>query len=266
MLILLLVGVLTGVTTVLFGFGGGFVTVPAVYLVVGASGGAGSMHCAVATSAAVMIVNAAMATIAGARRGLLSGGYLWPMTAYIVPGAAAGAWAATRAPEAWLRLLFVVYIAVTIVDGVVRSGFVNRPHGAHPPKPLSAAEAAWSGVMIGGVASFLGVGGSVLTVPLLRRKGIAMERATACANPLSLVVAIPATVVYAITGTGGHGAGQVGQINVVAAATLLAGSLPAVTLTRRMVSVKGIPDRVHAEMYLLMLGAVLIVMIAQMAG
>jgi uncharacterized protein len=56
--VLLGVGVLTGVSTVLFGFGGGFITAPAVYVIAAAAHDGDAMHTAVATSTAVMIVNA----------------------------------------------------------------------------------------------------------------------------------------------------------------------------------------------------------------
>lgn len=59
--LLLGLGVLSGVTTALFGFGGGFVTVPVVYAV--AATGPAAMHVAVGTSAVVMLVNSLGATI-----------------------------------------------------------------------------------------------------------------------------------------------------------------------------------------------------------
>lgn len=42
--------------------------------------------------------------------------YLWPITVFIAVGAALGAITANLAPEALLHVLFVAYIAVTIVD------------------------------------------------------------------------------------------------------------------------------------------------------
>jgi uncharacterized membrane protein YfcA len=69
---LFLCGILSGVTTWLFGFGGGFVTVPLLYLLVTGEWGAQSvvgqqaMHIAVATSALVMLCSRCWR--AGARR------------------------------------------------------------------------------------------------------------------------------------------------------------------------------------------------------
>lgn len=269
-LLLFAVGCVTGFTTVIFGFGGGFVTVPAVYAAVAATGGGvaegQAMHTAVATSTAVMVVNAASATVAGARLGRLRRDYLWPITPFIAGGAALGAAAANRAPEVLLHILFVAYLAVTIVDSVVRTGFLSGPAGSAAGAPLSSAASTFGGVGIGAIASFLGVGGSVMTVPLLRRKGVAMAEATALANPLSLPVAVAGTAIYAFARSAGGHPGQVGYVSLAAAAALVAGSVPTVALAKRVLASRKIPDRVHAVAYLILLGTILIAMIATMVA
>lgn len=258
LLVLLGVGVLTGITTVLFGFGGGFVTVPAVYVIVTAAHDGDAMHTAVATSTAVMIVNAGWATVATYRQGRLQSQYLWPIVAFIGIGAALGAGAATLAPERVLHWLFVAYIAATIVDCLARSGFVGR---SAEPAPLSTAQITLGGTAIGAIASFLGVGGSVLTVPLLRRRGVDMATATSMANPLSVPVAVVGSLVYAITGPMAPGTGQLGHIDLAAAVTLLAGSLPTIAVVKRILHGRSIPDRIHAVSYVAMLGLVLVAMV-----
>jgi len=70
LLVLVFVGVAVGVTTVLFGFGGGFVTVP-IILLVDAARGPDALRIAIATSALVMVVNAVIATSA-TRRSVLA--------------------------------------------------------------------------------------------------------------------------------------------------------------------------------------------------
>ena len=94
-----------------------------------------------------------------------------------------------------------------------------------------------------------------MTVPLLRRRGRPMARAVAAANPLTLPVAVVATAVYAaLPGAGG------GTVDLLAAAALLAGSLPTIPVARRLLS--RLPDRGHAVAYvgllLVALGAVLL--------
>jgi uncharacterized membrane protein YfcA len=247
--VLVAFGCLTGVTTVLFGFGGGFLTVP----VVAATAGADPLHTAVATSAAVMVVNASWATVTQLKSGRFRREYLWPLAGFVTVGAAAGAFAADRASNALLHWLFVAYLAVTIVDTLVRRGFFT---GGESAKHLGKATSTLGGVGIGAVASFLGVGGSVMTVPLLRRRGLPMSEATAMANPLSVPIAVAGSIVYALT-PAAPAPGRLGHIDLVAAAALLIGSIPAIVFTRRLVP--RVPDRVHAVAYVALLVAVLVV-------
>lgn len=58
LIIIALAGFTTGITTVLYGFGGGFVVMPFVYQLLVRQLAGNAMHIAVATSTAVMILNA----------------------------------------------------------------------------------------------------------------------------------------------------------------------------------------------------------------
>jgi len=244
-------GCLTGVTTVLFGFGGGFLTVPAVFAFVRASAGADAMHVAVATSTAVMVVNSLTATVAQARAGRLRREYVWPLIAFVAAGALLGSLVAIGVADVVLHVAFIGYLVITIVDSLVRRGFVDL---RETRAPLGRGTVTAGGVGIGAVASALGVGGSVLTVPLLRRAGLPMAEAAAIANPLSAPVAVVGTLVYAFAASG-----PTGYVDVPAGAALLCGSLPAIAITRRVVG--RIPDRVHAIAYLGLLIAVTIAMV-----
>ncbi|MEB4613180.1 sulfite exporter TauE/SafE family protein [Leucobacter sp. M11] len=261
LIVLLGFGILTGVTTVLFGFGGGFITVPVLAAVLGGPAPGDGMHVAVATSAAVMVINAGGATLGQARAGALRRDLLWPLAGTVALGALLGALTATITPGPALRWLFAGYLVLTILDSVLRRGFLTRDPAE--PRPLTPAVTGIGGVGIGFVASLLGVGGSVLTVPLLRRSGHRMATAVAHANPLSLPVAVVATAVYLCAPSGwgdsgvaaGGGALRIGLIDVGAALSLLAASLPTIALVRRLGA--RIPDRAHAIAYLGLLGAAL---------
>jgi uncharacterized protein len=252
--ILVAFGCLSGITTALFGFGGGFVTVPVV-LDLGLVGShADAMHVAVATSTAVMVVNSAAATLAQLRSGRLRREYVWPLAGFIAVGAVIGSLAATRVDDNVVHLLFIAYLGLTILDSVARGGFLARGD-APTPLTLGMLTATAGGTGIGLVASFLGVGGSVLTVPLLRRKGLSMSDAAVLANPLSLPVAVVATTIYALAVPHARGDGRLGDVDLVAAAALLLGSLPTIAVVRRVVG--RIPDRLHAVAYLALLTAAL---------
>lgn len=258
-LTLLSFGCLTGITTVLFGFGGGFIAVPVIYGVLSAAArpATDAMHVAVGTSAAVMTVNAVAAALAQWREGRLRHTYLRPLAAFITVGAAAGSCAATFIGATALRALFVGYLLVTITDSLLRKGFIS-PARKTPPGPLGRGMTTFGGMGIGLVAAALGVGGSVMTVPLLRRRGHPMAEATAMAGPLTVPVALAGTLVYALAPTAAAGWGRFGYVDLTAGAALLIGSLPTIAVAGRVVG--RVPDRVHSVAYVLLLLVVLIVM------
>lgn len=117
------------------------------------------------------------------------------------------------------------------------------------------------GILIGAIATFLGVGGSVMTVPLLRRCGLSMTQATAMANPLSLPVALVGTATYMVTGALDNtrlGAGYIGYVNLIAFSLLTLGAWFGMGLAARWMG--RIPDRLHAWAYVGLLGVVLVSM------
>lgn len=257
---LLGIGVLTGLTTVLFGFGGGFVAVPVVVWA-DAALGADAMRVATATSALVMVVNAAFATAVTPRRVLTALRGSGALICLLAAGAVAGAFAARHAPGALVRWAFVAYVAVTVVDLLLRPGFLRRraPAGTarDVPRPLPAV----LGAPVGAVAAFLGVGGSVMTVPAMRRAGHTMHVATALANPLTLAIALPAAAVF-LGGTALPAAAHahlVGLVDLRAAAALLLGALPVIAVLRRRPP--RIPDRAHAWAYVALLVLVMAAML-----
>lgn len=263
-LLLTLFGCLTGITAVLFGFGGGFVVVPLLYRMLTASHGAddligqSAMHIAVATSTCVMIVNALIATDKHRRTGNLIRNYLWPLGGFIGLGAIIGAIAAVWVSGEVIRYAFIAYLGVTIVDCLLRRGFLTHTEGV-VPRALGRMETSGGGVGIGAIATFLGVGGSVMTVPLLRRCGLSMSQATSMTNPLSVPVALAGTLTYmAVAGFSKTDLGPwfIGYVDLLAFALLTVGSLLGIRLATPWIG--RIPDRVHAWVYIGLLIVVLL--------
>lgn len=127
---LFLFGLLSGITTWLFGFGGGFVAVPLLYTVIiqkwsnESNIGIHAMQIAVATSAFVMLCSASFATFRHYRSGHID----WQKSAFV-------GWYCTwwncRCGNAislfngnWLRWIFMGYVFITILDCYYRPGFI----------------------------------------------------------------------------------------------------------------------------------------------
>ncbi|MFE3761744.1 TSUP family transporter [Streptomyces sp. NPDC059104] len=270
--VLVVVGILTGLTTVLFGFGGGFVTVP-VIVWVDAAAGLAAATVAVATSSLVMAVNAVVATAATPRPVLRRLRGTAPLMVLLGLGGLGGAVVAGSAPARLIHWGFVAYLAMTVADVLARPGFLRPAAGAGAGAgaasgvaggPGAFAIPAALGVPIGAAASFLGVGGSVMTVPLLRRSGLPMGTAAALANPLTACISAPACAVFLAVAHGTDGAAlvsAVGSVDFGAAALLLLGALPVVVLLRRRPPRIG--DRLHASGYAALLCLVLVAMVVR---
>ena len=258
LLIILLAGFTTGITTVLFGFGGGFVVVPFVYQLLSRQPGLSTeaMHIAVATSTAVMIFNAGWVSFRNWRAGKLRPEILFPLVWFIATGAVAGSWLAGVMSEEAVRGLFILYMLVTIGDCLFRKGFFTRAE----PRQLSAVTLTAGGGIIGIIAALLGVGGSVMTVPLLRRHGHPMRDCISAANPLSLPVAVCGSVSYILSGWRAiPSEGFLGFISLKILVLLVVAGWAGIIFTRRYIP--AIPDVWHARIYVLLLCMVLLAML-----
>lgn len=258
--IIALAGFTTGMTTVLFGFGGGFVVVPFVYQLMlrQAELAGNAMHIAVATSTAVMIFNAGWVSYRNWRAGKLSSQTLFPLLWFIAIGAVVGSCLAGIFSENLIRALFIFYMLVTISDCLLRKGFFNGSCS----RRLSLPVVTGGGVTIGMIAALLGVGGSVMTVPLLRRHGHAMRECVSASNVLSLPVAVCGAVTYTFIGWQSIPAsGFLGFISLKILGMLVLTGWAGIVFSRRVIP--AVPDIWHARIYVMLLFLVLLAMLFQ---
>ncbi len=258
--IIALAGFTTGITTVLFGFGGGFVVVPFVYQLMlrQTELALNAMHIAVATSTSVMIFNAGWVTYRNWRACELSSQMLFPLLWFIAIGAIMGSCLAGIFSESVVRALFIFYMLATISDCLLRKGFL----GGSSLRRLSLPVVTGGGVTIGMIAALLGVGGSVMTVPLLRRHGYAMRECISASNPLSLPVALCGAVTYAVMGWQTIPVnGFRGFINLKILGMLVLTGWAGIVFSRRVIP--AVPDIWHARIYVMLLFLVLLAMLFQ---
>lgn len=205
-LIALLIGVgaLAGFSAGLFGIGGGSVMVPALFYAFQSLGvdPAIVMHCAVATSASVIIINGYRSTRSHWERESVAMDLLWPKqwwssyALWIGIGAFIGAvWLAPRLASNSLTLIFAVVaflVALQFIFG--RPSFTVRdsvPGGVAPPLV---------GGSVGALSAIMGIGGGSLSVPLLTLCGMPVHRAVGTAAGFGLAIAIPATAGFIVSG------------------------------------------------------------------
>lgn len=201
---LALVGAVAGFSAGLFGIGGGAVMVPALFFAFDALGTPEHivMHSAVATSSAVIIVNAMRSTHSHHKHGAVDWSLLWPRNPFLsyalwigLGSFIAALWIAPRLSGQALSILFAiiaVFVALQFIFGrpdlKLRD---NIPDGIARPVV---------GGSVGVISSLMGIGGGSLTVPLMSLCGVPIHRAVATASGFGFAIALPATIGFVISG------------------------------------------------------------------
>lgn len=211
---MLLTGVVGGVMAGLFGIGGGIVIVPALDLALAFfdTDPAIRMHVAVATSLATIIPTSISSARAHQQRGAVDLELVRNWAVYVLLGALAGAWLASRVHSDVLAVIFAV-MALLIgikmllpLDGTVFARDV--PRGA-AIKTVPFA--------IGGISSMMGIGGGTLSVAALTLMNQPIHRAVGTAALFGLVISLPGTLGFVVTGYGDPRLppGSLGFVNLV---------------------------------------------------
>lgn len=240
-LALLAVGGVAGLTAGLFGIGGGAVMVPALYYAFSELGVPDDivMHCAVATSAAVIILNALRSTRAHHAKNAVDMSLVWPRPKWwqsyglwIGIGAfAAAIWIAPRlSGDVLTRLFAVIALLVSLQFIFGKPSFVVRQTVPRGPAPLVV------GGSVGILSSLMGIGGGSLSVPLLTLCGVSIHRAIGTAAAFGLFISVPAALGFILSGWGitGRPFGSLGYVNGLGFALITLAAWPMVPLGAKL--------------------------------
>jgi uncharacterized membrane protein YfcA len=226
LLVLVLIGVFTGLLSGMLGVGGGFIMVPAQYWLYSASGYPDevALRLAFATSLAVILPTALSGAIGHHRKNAVvwRAGIL--LGAAAVPAAIFGAWLATILPAAPLEVFFGL---VVLVAGV--RTFLASTESTEVPTVPDARYLFW-GAPVGLVSGLAGIGGGVILVPILTVVlRFPMRRAVATSTVVMLCAASSGLATYMLLGQGVAGLPPlaVGYADLFQAAVLATASIPA---------------------------------------
>ncbi|AXF57553.1 sulfite exporter TauE/SafE family protein [Salicibibacter kimchii] len=255
-----LIGVLIGITSSLFGFGGGFIVVPILYAFLPETIPADHvMHTAIGTSLAVMIVNSFNSTIHHAKNGNVRWDIFKFLFLFICIGSVFGGFLASFFTSEVLRFAFIAFLIYVIFSSIIKQTFVStiREDFQFP----TYTNGLVTGVGIGTVSTLLGIGGSVVTIPYLRNRGLRMLHAVALATPLGLPIAIVGTFMYLGLGiqVAEMPASTIGFIYLPALFGFVFGGFIGVPIGRKIA--QKLPDALFSKVYLVLLIIVVIMMI-----
>jgi uncharacterized membrane protein YfcA len=203
-------GSAAGVLAGLLGIGGGVVIVPVVYYGLVETGVAPdeAAHIAVATSLAAIAPAAITSFLTHWRAGNTDIHFLRDWGPGIALGVVIAQFSAPHVRGAALSCIFGVICLLFAVRFAFPTYF--RPLLRSPP---GGAFRVFSGLGIGAVSGFAGIGGGILTNIVMTLSGLPMHKSIGRAAAAGVIVSIPATLVAALA-TNAQDATAIGSIDV----------------------------------------------------
>ncbi|MGM0943139.1 MAG: sulfite exporter TauE/SafE family protein [Bacillota bacterium] len=260
-IVFLVFGVLTGFLSSMFGFGGGFVVIPVLYLLLPKLNVPDSlvMHMAIGTSLAIMIVNSINSTISHHRKGHILWYIFFQLAPVIAVGALIGGLFSPFIAGDILRYLFIMFAIYTIISSLMKKTFIDMKDN-HIKMP-NRIKTSFIGLGVGVIATLLGIGGSVITIPFLRSCRLKMVNAVSLATPLSLPIAIVGAATSIFNGIQHPDlpTWSLGFVYIPAFIGIVAGGFIGVPIGTRIAH--HMPDRLFSKVYLSLLVIVVIAMI-----
>jgi len=218
---LIIVGALAGLSAGIFGIGGGSVMVPALFFAFSALDVPPNvvMHSAVATSSAIIIVNAIRSVRSHNRHNAVDWDLLWPKNVFYsyalwigVGAFFAAIWLAPRLSGQSLTVLFAVVMSVVALQFIF-----GRPDWRFRNTVPGGMTRPIVGGGVGVLSSLMGIGGGSLTVPLMNFCAVPIHKAIGTASGFGLAIALPATVGFIFSGwsVAGRPAFSLGYVNIL---------------------------------------------------
>ena len=194
---MLATGCLAGVLAGLFGIGGGVVIVPVLEAVLAflKVDPAIRMHVAVATSLATIIPTSVSSARAHHGRGAVDVDVVRRWAPFVLLGAVSGAWIASQVGS---RVLAIVFATLALLNAI-KMVFFPRTRAVTGGVPRSA----WVLLIpaaIGCASTMMGIGGGVFMVMVLTMFNEAIHRGGGTAALFGLVIAVPGTLGFVISG------------------------------------------------------------------
>ena len=214
---LLFAGAIAGITSGLFGVGGGFIVVPALLAVFPLFDAVSEKHIfvAIGTSLATIIVSSARSVQAHHRRGAVDFNLLRAWAPWLVVGSLFGIGIAAFVDAGNLVLVFAIGVFLYSFYFLLPELFQGNGEAWNMPSGTGRAALA-SG--LGGFSALLGIGGGTPFIFTMVMCGRSLHQAVATAAGVGFCIALPGAAGFLVIGFADSGLpwGSVGYINVPA--------------------------------------------------
>jgi uncharacterized membrane protein YfcA len=196
---MLVTGGVAGVLAGLFGIGGGVVIVPVLEAALGFLGvdAAIRMHVAVATSLATIVPTSISSARAHHQRQSVNVDIVRRWAVFVLIGALLGAWIASQVHSRVLAMVFATLALLVAIKMLFFPQSRNLTQGVPGGALVKLIPTA-----IGGFSSMMGIGGGTFSVMTLTLFNEPIHRAVGTAALFGLVISVPATIGFIVTGWG----------------------------------------------------------------
>jgi uncharacterized protein len=232
-------GLFAGFAAGIFGIGGGFVVVPALFVVLPLLGGTHEAvaHVAIGTSAATIIVTSIRSLLAHAKRGAVEFEVLRAWAPWIILGDGVGVLLAGHVDGRVLTIIFASGVFLMSLN------FLLPKVGGKVISDEMPSGIARVGIA-GGLGTFsalLGIGGGTIAIMVMTLCGRSIHRAIATASGIGTLIAIPSAIGFALIGLKETGLpwGSLGFVNMPA--TLAIASMSILTAPLGVAAAHSLP-------------------------
>jgi len=210
-------GLLAGFAAGIFGIGGGFVVVPALFVVLPLLGGSHGQyaHVAIGTSAATIIITSIRSLRSHAKRGAVKFMVLKTWAPWIIIGDGLGVLLAGHVDGRILTLIFATGVFLMSLNFLL-PGLGGMTIGDEMPSGMPRVAIAGG---LGTFSALLGIGGGTIAIMVMTLHGRSIHRAIATASGIGTLIAVPSAIGFAIIGLRETALpwGSLGYVNVPAA-------------------------------------------------
>jgi len=199
LLLLLSLGSIGGFLSGLLGIGGGIIFVPAIYFIL-KNFGIGEeyiMHIAIATSLAVVLATGFTSAYHHNKKASVDLTIIKRWAPFVVIGVILGSFLASYIQSDNLKKIFSVLMFFLAASMVFKKKEKNikkdsKKDSKYIIYPFCLA--------LGLISSIIGIGGSVLSIPMMTHMGYSVKKSIGTGSALTVVVSIPGIISYMIAG------------------------------------------------------------------
>jgi uncharacterized protein len=192
----LILGLGVGFLAGLLGIGGGLIIVTALVFMFGAQGFSPDhlLHLALGTSIATIVFTSLSSARAHQQHAAVRWDIVRQSLLGVVVGTLVGAIFAHALPTHYLAVFFTAFVYYS----AVQMWLDRKPKATRKlPGPLGMTAAA---LLVGVIASLVGAGGAVLTIPMMTSCNVPMRNAIGTSAALGIPIAVAGAVGYILTG------------------------------------------------------------------